>query len=52
MELTLLILIGYGIPIAAAVWALFTLYKIRTAVELMHHRLEAVERLLQRPSSS
>jgi hypothetical protein len=37
----------WAAPIAAAVWAGITLYRIRTDQQAMGIRLEAIERLLQ-----
>jgi hypothetical protein len=47
-ELIVLLVIGsfWLIPIAAAVWAGLTLYRIRTDQHSMGTRLEAIERLL------
>jgi hypothetical protein len=44
----LVVILFWLTPIVAVVWALFTLRRVRTAVELMHLKLEAIERLLQR----
>ncbi len=41
----------YLIPVAAGVWALGTLRRIRVAQDAMGLRLEAIERLLERASS-
>jgi hypothetical protein len=38
----------YIIPIAAAVWALYTLQRIRSGQEVIRLRLELLERTLQR----
>jgi hypothetical protein len=41
-ELFIILLIGvfYLIPIAAAIWALVTLYRIRETQEVMHPKLD------------
>jgi hypothetical protein len=48
-EVVVLMIIGvlWAAPIAAAVWAGITLYRIRTDQQAMGIRLEAIERLLQ-----
>jgi hypothetical protein len=48
-ELIVILILGtfYVVPIAAAVWAIFTLHRIRTDQEAMGVRLETIERLLQ-----
>ena len=49
-ELFVLLSIGafYLIPVAAAVWALVTLHRIRVGQEDLRHRLEAIAHGLQR----
>jgi hypothetical protein len=49
-ELIVILVIGliYVVPIAAAVWVIVTLHRIRAAQQLMDTRLETIERLLQR----
>ncbi len=49
-ELALILIVGllWVIPIAAAIWALVTLHRIRTTQEAMKHDLEAIGQLLQR----
>jgi hypothetical protein len=42
----------YLIPIAAAVWALFTLHRIRVGQDAIRRTLESIERLLQRTPTS
>jgi hypothetical protein len=45
----LLVLVGvYLIPVAAAVWALVTLRRIRDGQQALQVRLDTIERLLQR----
>jgi hypothetical protein len=48
-ELFVVLLIGvvWIIPIAAAVWALITLYRIRATQEDMRQKLDGLARLLQ-----
>jgi protein-S-isoprenylcysteine O-methyltransferase Ste14 len=48
-ELFVVLLIGvvWIIPIAAAVWALMTLYRIRATQEDMRQKLDGLARLLQ-----
>jgi len=48
-ELIVILILGtfYVVPIAAAVWAIITLHRIRTDQEAMGVRLETIERLLQ-----
>lgn len=36
------------IPIAAAIWALVTLHRVRVGQDALRVKLEAIERLLQR----
>jgi len=38
----------WGIPLAAGVWALITLKRIRDRQQAMQTKLDAIERLLQR----
>ena len=40
------------VPVAACVWALLTLRRIRTGQEDVRRRLETIERLLQRTAAS
>jgi hypothetical protein len=49
-ELTIVgvILLLWGIPIAAAVWALATLHRLRTTLDAMRGALERVEQSLAR----
>jgi hypothetical protein len=44
----LVIALFWLIPIAAGVWALLTLHRVRAAQEDMRRRLESIERVLQR----
>jgi hypothetical protein len=48
-ELFVVLLIGvvWIIPIAAAVWALITLYRIRATQEDMRQKLDTLARLMQ-----
>lgn len=48
-ELFLVLVIGvmWIIPLAAAVWALVTLYRIRATQEDMRQKLDGLARLLQ-----
>jgi len=48
-ELMVISVIGafWAIPIAAAVWAGMTLYRIRTTQQAIGVRLESIERILQ-----
>jgi hypothetical protein len=48
-ELIVILVIGsfYVIPVAAAVWAVMTLQRIRRGQESIVVRLETIERLLQ-----
>jgi len=48
-ELFVVLLIGvvWIIPIAAAVWALVTLYRIRATQEDMRQKLDTLARLMQ-----
>jgi len=48
-ELFVVLLIGvvWIIPIAAAVWALVTLYRIRASQEDMRQKLDTLARLMQ-----
>ena len=49
-ELLLILLFGvlWVVPIAAAVWVLVTLHRIRTAQQAMQDKLNAIDQLLQR----
>jgi len=49
-ELIIMLVIGliYLIPLAAGVWAIVTLQRIRSGQEVIRLRLEGLERLLQR----
>lgn len=49
-ELVVILVIGliYVVPIAAAVWVIVTLHRIRAGQQAMDTRLEAIERSLQR----
>jgi len=49
-ELLVILLFGvlWVVPIAAAVWALVTLHRIRSAQQAMQEKLTAIEQLLQR----
>lgn len=40
--------IFWVIPAAAAIWALFTLHRIRSGQQAVQTKLDAIERLLQR----
>jgi hypothetical protein len=48
-ELFLVLIIGllWVIPLAAAVWALITLYRIRATQEDMRQKLDTLARLMQ-----
>ena len=48
-ELMVMLVIGlfWGVPIAAAVWALVTLNRIQTGQQAIDVRLATIERLLQ-----
>jgi hypothetical protein len=48
----LLMLIGWAIPVAVAVWAMVTLYRIRADQEVIRAKLEAIERTLARGGRS
>ena len=43
----MLVAVRWLLPLAAGVWALVTLFRIRSAQEQMGRKLDAVERLLQ-----
>lgn len=43
------LLVAWGIPLAAGVWALLTLQRIRKGQEAADAKLEAIERLLRQP---
>jgi len=49
-ELLIILVIGlvYVIPLAAGVWAVVTLQRIRTGQDALRLRLEGIERLLQK----
>jgi hypothetical protein len=50
----LLILLMFSVfwlvPVAAAIWALVTLYRIRSEQQAVQVKLDAIERLLRQPS--
>lgn len=49
-ELLVVLIIGafWLVPVAAGVWALITLQRIRAAQEAMQRQLDAIERQVQR----
>ena len=49
-ELMVVLVIGlvWGVPIAAAIWTLVTLQRIRSGQQAVQLKLDAIERLLQR----
>jgi hypothetical protein len=49
-ELIILLVVGafWIIPIAAAIWALMTLHRIRAGQQAVQLKLDTIERLLQR----
>jgi hypothetical protein len=49
-EIIVVLIVGafWLVPMAAGVWALMTLHKIRSSQEEMNRRLEAIERQTQR----
>ncbi len=49
-ELVLILMMAglWLIPVAAAIWALVTLYRIRESQTAMQNRLNAIEQMLQR----
>ena len=48
-ELVVVLLVGlvWAVPIAAGIWALITLYRIRVSQEDVRRRLVAIERIIQ-----
>jgi hypothetical protein len=40
------------VPIAAVVWALITLQRVRASQDTLHRRLDAIERLMPRAPSA
>ena len=50
-ELVVVLFIGifWVLPLAAGVWALVTLHRIRTGQQALQVKLDTIERLLQRP---
>ena len=48
-ELVVVLLVGlvWAVPIAAGIWALITLYRIRESQEDVRRRLVAIERVIQ-----
>lgn len=48
-ELIVVLTVGliWVVPVAAGIWALVTLHRIRTTQEDMRNRLAAIERLIQ-----
>jgi hypothetical protein len=42
------ILLGWGIPLIAGIWALFTLYRMRVDQQAMRRTVDNIEQLLQR----
>ena len=53
-ELIILMIVSvfWLVPVAAGIWALVTLHRIRKGQEDVQRRLETIERLLQKPSIS
>jgi hypothetical protein len=51
-ELLVITMIGvfWLIPLAAGVWALITLHRIRTGQQALQAKVDTIERLLQRSS--
>jgi hypothetical protein len=49
-ELLVITMIGvfWVIPLAAGVWALFTLHRIHMGQQALHAKVDTIERLLQR----
>jgi hypothetical protein len=49
-ELIVILVIGlfYAVPIAAAVWVIVTLHRLRAGQQAIGTRLETIERLVQR----
>ena len=48
MVVILAIAMGWLVPLAAAIWALLTLHRIRLGQDAVRASLESIERLLQR----
>ncbi len=44
----LIFAVFWGLPVAAAIWAIVTLQQIRSAQHAVQAKLDAIERLLQR----
>jgi hypothetical protein len=53
-EIIILVVLGFFwvIPIAAGIWALIMLQRIRSGQEVIRLRLEVMERMLQRSASN
>jgi hypothetical protein len=44
----LLLIVSWLVPLAAGIWAVFTLHRIRTTQDAVRATLESIEKLLQR----
>ena len=44
----LVIVAGWGIPLLAGIWALFTLHKVRVDQQALRRAVDNIEQLLQR----
>ena len=44
----LVVVASWGIPVAAAIWAIVTLKRIRASQQAVQLKLDTIERLLQR----
>ena len=44
----LVLVVGWAVPLAAGIWALLTLHRIRVAQDAVRASLESIERHLQR----
>lgn len=51
-ELLIVLMLGvvWVLPVAAAIWALVMLYRVRTEQQAVRVKLDAIEQLLRRPS--
>jgi len=50
LVIVLMFALFWIVPVLVAIWALVTLHRIRAEQQAVHVKLDAIERLLRRPS--
>lgn len=50
LAIVLMFALFWIVPVLVAIWALVTLYRIRAEQQTIQVKLDAIERLLRRPS--